>query len=70
MDPLEKTSEEKKQSLKKIEEMLDGVYKDESIEAKDYKKFMEKYTEDFEAKLKENPSFKFAYKEVAVDQKK
>ncbi len=62
LDPMEKLPEERKQTLAKVEAVLDGIYKDESIETTHYKAFMEKYTENFEENVKANPEFKFDYK--------
>ena len=59
---MEKIPEERKQIIGKIENIIDGIYKDETIEAKDYKKFAEKYRENFEEKIKKDPEFKFDYK--------
>ena len=61
LDPLASASEEKKQVLAKVEGILDGVYKSDTIESSDYESFMKSYSEDFEAKLKENPDYKFEY---------
>ena len=58
---MEKSNEEKKQTVEKVEEILDEIYKDE-VKAVDYIPFMEKYNDDLEAKVKADPNFKFEYK--------
>lgn len=70
IDPLAAAEEPKKDMMKKVENLLDSIYKDETILPEHYTEFMKKYNEDFETKLTEDPNFKFEYeKEVKSEEK-
>jgi RNA recognition motif-containing protein len=62
LNPMDKISEEKKNLITKVEEILDGIYKAD-IDTEDYIPFMEKYNENIEAKIESDENFKFEYKE-------
>jgi len=61
LNPMEKIGDEKRDVITKVEEVLDGIYKAD-IDTEDYLSFMEKYNENIEAKVENDPDFKFEYK--------
>lgn len=69
LDPFESMSGERKEVIDKVEKIVEGIYKDESIEAKDYPAFIEKYQENFEDKVSKDPEFKFDYKSESAESK-
>jgi len=59
---MESITEERKGIIGKVEKIIEGIYKDETIEAKDYTQFTEKYKENFEDKVSKDADYKFEYK--------